>query len=105
MVAALLHSWHPFGTGRLLNWLTFLAIAVPAVAAAVIGYGAQREFGQLADRSRRMESRLLDTRRRMVAADSVAAMQSLAMTAEQQMRGETADWYSLVHLHKPDVPA
>lgn len=104
VIAALLHAWDPFAKGGLLNGVTFLAIAVPAIASAVTGYGAQREFAELADRSRRMEIRLLDTRARMSAADSLETMQTLAYTAEQQLRGETADWYALVHLHKPEVP-
>jgi hypothetical protein len=87
------------------SWLGLLAVALPSLAAAVSGYGAQREFGQLADRSRRMEARLTVTRRHLCEVDTLDAMQTLALTAEQQMRGETADWYSLVRLHRPDVPA
>jgi hypothetical protein len=102
---AFLDSWDPFGTGTGYKLVGFLAVAIPAFAAAVSGYGALREFGQLADKSRRMTDRLTDTIRRMESADSLEALQNLAFTAEQQMRGDTADWYSLVRLHKPDVPA
>jgi hypothetical protein len=52
-----------------------------------------------------MEARLTVTRRHLCEVDTLDAMQTLALTAEQQMRGETADWYSLVRLHRPDVPA
>jgi hypothetical protein len=104
VAVAVLDSWSPFGAGGR-SWLGLLAVAIPAFAAAASGYGGQREFGQLADRSRRMEARLTGTRLRVEEVVGLDALQPLALTAEQQMRGETADWYSLVRLHKPDVPA
>jgi hypothetical protein len=104
VTVTLLDAWDPFGTRAALNSLGFLAVAIPGFAAAASGYSAQREFGQLADRSRRMEFRLRETGRLLDAAEGLEAIQTLALTAEQQIRGETADWYSLVRLHKPDVP-
>jgi SMODS and SLOG-associating 2TM effector domain 1 len=102
---AFVHSLDPFGASAFRDWMGSLSVAIPAVAAAVSGYSGQREFGQLADRSRRMEVRLRATAGRLRLADSLDSIQALALTAEQQIRGETADWYSLVRLHKPDVPA
>jgi hypothetical protein len=104
IVVVVLDGVNRFGAvGR--SWLGLLAVAIPSLAAAASGYGGQREFSQLADRSRRTEARLTETRRHVCEVDSLDAMQTLALTAEQQLRGETADWYSLVRLHKPDVPA
>ena len=77
---------------------------MPAVAAAVSGYAAHREYRQLADRSRHMVERLGDASRRLEMADSLAALQGLAVSTEQLMRGENSDWYALVHLHELDVP-
>lgn len=103
VVVAVLHVLDAYPP--LSEWFTFSAIAIPAAAAAISGFGAQREYGQLADRSRRMVVQLTETSQQMQKVDSIETLRHLALIAEQQLRGEAADWYSLVHIHKPDVPA
>jgi hypothetical protein len=52
-VAALLHSLGVGGTpARPFEWWDFLAIAIPAVAGALSGYAAQRDYTRRAERSR-----------------------------------------------------
>ena len=105
VAAAVLHSVGALGSSRWSELVAFGSVIIPAVAAAVSGYSAHREFGQHATRSRHMVARLRSAKTDMEAAETLAAVRGIAINAEQLMRGEAADWYALVHLHEFDVPA
>ncbi|MBV8194533.1 MAG: DUF4231 domain-containing protein [Candidatus Dormibacteraeota bacterium] len=84
--------------------LSFVSVALPTIAAGVGAYIAHREFAQLANRSRHMVARLVESRRLLEQADTVMRIRRSAIAIEQLLRGETSDWYALVHLHPLEVP-
>jgi hypothetical protein len=104
-LVALLHSMH------LLEWHSepdvwgFLSVVIPAIGAALSGYGAQREYARLAERSRLMISRLKEARDLVEDSTRLSSLQRATRTTELLMRSETADWYEVVRLHNFEVPA
>jgi hypothetical protein len=83
----------------------YLSVVIPAIGAALSGYGAQREYSRLAERSRLMVVRLKDMRQSVTEAESLAALRKAARRTELLMRSETADWYDVVRMHDLEVPA
>jgi len=101
IVAAVLHSLGVFGKFEVLG---FLSVVVPAVGAAVSGYAAHREFAHTAQRSQHVAARLREVRAVLETAESLATVQELALSAEQLMRGESAEWYAYVQIHEMELP-
>ena len=54
----------------------YLSIIIPAIGATLSGYGAQREYARLAERSRLMLFRLLEVRRDVAEAKDLPALQA-----------------------------
>jgi hypothetical protein len=100
IVAAVSHSIGLFGEPA-----AFASVAIPAVAGAISAYAAHREYAQQGTRSQHMAARLQEAERLMKAASSLDAVQQIAVSTEQIMRGETSDWFALVRLHEPEIPA
>lgn len=104
-LVALLHSMH------LLEWHSgpdvwgYLSVVIPAIGAALSGYGAQREYARLAERSRLMVSRLKAARELVEDSKRLSSLQRATRSTELLMRSETADWYDVVRLHDFEVPA
>ena len=102
---ALLHSM------QLLEWHSapdvwgYLSVVIPAIGAALSGYGAQREYARLAERSRLMVSRLKEARALVEDSKQLVSLQRATRSTELLMRSETADWYDVVRLHDFEVPA
>ncbi len=82
-----------------------LSVVIPAIGAALSGYGAQREYARLAERSRLMVARLNDARELVKDSKRLSSLQRAARSTELLMRSETADWYDVVRLHDFEVPA
>ena len=83
----------------------YLSVVIPAIGAALSGYGAQREYARLAERSRLMVSRLTEARELVEDSKRLSSLQRATRTTELLMRSETADWYDVVRLHDFEVPA
>ena len=83
----------------------YLSVVIPAIGAALSGYGAQREYARLAERSRLMVARLNDARELVEDSKRLSSLQRAARSTELLMRSETADWYDVVRLHDFEVPA
>jgi len=104
-VVALLHSMHLLvGRSEPEVW-GYLSVVIPAIGAALSGYGAQREYARLAERSRLMVARLNDARELVKDSKRLSSLQRAARSTELLMRSETADWYDVVRLHDFEVPA
>jgi SMODS and SLOG-associating 2TM effector domain 3 len=104
-VVALLHSMHLLvGRSEPDVW-GYLSVVIPAIGAALSGYGAQREYARLAERSRLMVARLRDAREMVGDAKRLSSLQRATRSTELLMRSETADWYDVVRLHDFEVPA
>lgn len=104
-LVALLHSM------RLLEGRTepdvwgYLSVVIPAIGAALSGYGAQREYARLAERSRLMVARLSDAKDLVEDSKRLSSLQRATRSTELLMRSETADWYDVVRLHDFEVPS
>jgi len=104
-LAALFHSMNILVKPSEPDFWGYLSIIIPAIGAALSGYGAQREYARLAERSRLMAFRLREVRQHVADARDLAALQQAALGAALQMQAETADWYDVVRLHDFEVPA
>lgn len=80
--------------------LTFLAISLPAAAAAMEGIRAHREYSRLARFSENMAVALKDLDQRLQGVVSPQAMESLLREAEELMLRETQGWLMLMRFVK-----
>jgi len=104
-LVALLHSMHLLEGNSEPDVWGFLSVVIPAIGAALSGYGAQREYARLAERSRLMVSRLREAKDLVEDSTRLSSLQRAARSTELLMRSETADWYEVVRLHDFEVPA
>lgn len=75
---------------------TFLAIVLPAVAAALAGIRSQREFQRNAKRSLEMVNHLEDIRSELAGAETASEFSAGLREAEAAMAEENADWRVVV---------
>jgi hypothetical protein len=106
LVAAVLH----LGSGRIgltVSWwegtLILLSIGLPALAGALRGIGAQREYMRNADRSRNMALHLHATKRRMERAPDLSYIRHIAEEAQLLMLGENRDWFVVMQFHDVEL--
>jgi SMODS and SLOG-associating 2TM effector domain 1 len=104
-LVALLHSMHLLQPGSTPDVWGYLSVVVPAIGAALSGYGAQREYARLAERSRLMVSRLREATDLVEESKKVTSLQRATRSTELLMRSESADWYDVVRLHDFEVPS
>jgi hypothetical protein len=104
-LAALFHSMNILMNPAEPDVWGYMSIIIPAIGAALSGYGAQREYARLAERSRLMVFHLLEARRLVAEAKDLPALQQTARGTALLMQAETADWYDVVRLHDFEVPA
>ena len=103
---ALLHSLGTAGTAsRPFKWWDFLAIAIPGIAAALGGYGAQRDYLRHAERSKLFAVTLDSASERLLTAGSLQDVQQAALSVSRAMRSEATDWYTVVHSQDVELPA
>jgi hypothetical protein len=103
---ALLHSLGAADTtSRPFKWWDFLAIAIPGTAAALGGYGAQRDYLRHAERSKVFAVTLDSAGERLLAAGSLQDVQQAALIVSHAMRSEASEWYSVVHSQDVELPA
>jgi len=105
-LAALLHSLGAASTpSQPFKWWDFLAIAIPGVAAALGGYGAQRDYLRHAERSKLFASTLESAADRLLTAGSLGDVQQAALSVSRAMRSEATDWYTVVHFQDVELPS
>lgn len=104
-LAALFHSMNLFVARSEPDVWGYLSIVIPAIGAALSGYGAQREYARLAERSRFMVFRLKEVRELVKDSRQLPSLQRAARSAGLLMQAETADWYDVVRLHDFEIPA
>ncbi len=105
-MVALFHSlsWFEPPSGRPDIW-GYLSVVIPAIGAALAGYGAQREYARQAERSAMMVIRLAEARQMLEDISDLAGLRRAARSIELLMRSDTADWYDVVRLHDFELPA
>ena len=105
-LAALLHSLGTASTSsQPFKWWDFLAIVIPGVAAALGGYGAQRDYARHAERSRLFAFTLESAADRLLTAGSLEDVQQAALSVSRAMRSEATDWYTVVHSQDVELPS
>jgi hypothetical protein len=105
-LAALLHSLGVGSTrSQPFKWWDFMAVAIPAVAAALGAYGAQRDYLRHAERSRLFASVLDDGTTQLMAAQDLSDIQQAALGVSRSMRSEATDWYSVVRVQDAELPS
>jgi hypothetical protein len=106
-LAALLHSLGGFAdiAPRLVTLWDFLAIVIPGIAAALGGYGAQRDYLRHAERSKLFAFTLDSAADRLLTAGSLQEVQQAALSISRAMRSEATDWYTVVHSQDAEVPS
>jgi hypothetical protein len=103
---ALLHSLNTGGTSsKPFKWWDFLAIAIPGMAAALGGYGAQREYVRHGERSRLFAVTLDSASDRLLTAATLPDVQQAALGVSRAMRSEATDWYEVVHSQDVELPS
>lgn len=102
IVAAFVHST------RLLehdpDYIAFISLIVPAVAAALGGYSAQRDYARDAIRSETMARSLAGLIDEVNRADTLEGLRQVAQRIDITMQGEAVDWYAAARLREPEVP-
>ncbi|HEU4349755.1 MAG TPA: hypothetical protein VFR35_18410 [Actinoplanes sp.] len=89
---------------RVAPMLLLLATTAPALATALSGIRAQREFLRNAENSRQMANHLKVLRRRMAMASDLPAIQNLTHTMGLLMLDENQDWYATMEPHDLEMP-
>ena len=104
-VAALLHSLSKGSADTpTLHTVDYLSIVIPAVGAALSGYGAQRDYARHAERSARFAVDLAEARDQLRNAQSLRDIQQVALSVRRLMRGEATDWYTAVRRQDVEPP-
>lgn len=82
-----------------LEWsdlLVFLAISLPALAAAISGIRVQREYERNAERYSGMRKIMEGLRARMESAADLGTVRGIAIETEELMLQENSDWFALM---------
>ncbi len=104
VVAAFVHSTAWLHNEHHADYLGFISLIVPASAAALSGYAAQRDFSRQLIRSATMSGRLRKAAGDLERAQDLAELRHLALRVDLILQGESADWYTAVRLHEVEVP-
>lgn len=87
---------------RIVAWL---AISIPACAAALAGYSAQREYLRSSLRYGRIADSLDGANRRVLAATDRGKVREIAATVDLMLRQERGEWFGTAALHDLELPA
>jgi len=102
LAVALARAFQLVGSGGQ-NVLLLLSTITPALATALSGIRAQREYLQQAESSRQMANQLKVLRRRMRVAPDLASLQAITNTTGMLMVDENRDWYATMRPHDFEV--
>ena len=83
--------------------VAYLSIALPALAGALRGIGAQREHLRNVRRSGQMARYLAIIRKRMDRASNLTSVHALARQAEAVMLEENSDWFLTMEGHDVEL--
>ena len=105
LLAAMLHALEVGGHGEqgsvftISNLLVMLALSLPALAGALSGFRAQREYDRNAERFSAMVPYLRAIADRTRSAPDLPALRLAALEAESVMLEETQDWFMVMKFH------
>ena len=105
LVIAILHVALPGPEDWGKQLVSLLAIGIPACAAALAGYSAQREYHRNSLRYGQMSDSLTEANKLMLAAADHAKVREIAGTVNRMLRQERGEWFGTAALHDLEVPA
>lgn len=106
LLAAALHlAFYFLGHEWLEAPITFAAIVLPAIGAAIGGIRTHREYSRLAKRSENMVQSLTEMKDNLERADTIDEFETLLREIEQVMLIETQDWLMLMRFAKLETAA
>jgi hypothetical protein len=85
--------------------VSWLAISIPAGAAALAGYSSQREYHRHSLRYCRVADSLADANDLMLAAADHAKVRQIAASVDRLLRQERGEWFGTAALHDLELPA
>lgn len=104
-LAAVFHSLRFLQSDSGYDVWGYLSVIIPAIAAAIAGDSAQRDYTRLAERSKAMVRRLREVRKLIDDSGHWASLQDAARKTELLMGSETAEWYEVIRLKDLELPA
>jgi len=105
VVIAIVHVTMPGPEDWFKHIVSLLAISIPACAAALVGYNAQREHLRNSQRYGRMVDGLVRANALMLAAGDQAHIRDVASTVDRMLREERGEWFGTVRLYELELPA
>ena len=103
VVTAFVHSTGWLHSEHHPDYLGFLSLIVPAAAAALSGYAAQRDYARRAIRSATMETRLRAAETHLSSVNGMPELRQAALSIDLILQGEAADWYTAVRVREVDI--
>jgi SMODS and SLOG-associating 2TM effector domain 1 len=105
IVVALVHVSTEAETLWLRELISWLSITIPAWAAAIGGYLAQRDHHRHVIRYQQTAERLARLRAMMLRAPNLDEVRHVAGLVDQLMRQECGEWFGVVRLQDLELPA
>ncbi len=87
------------------NWITFLAITLPALGAAIHAIGKQLEYERIAKRSEKMAAELDKLLERAKKSNTMDELRTIVQQAIQTVNLETFEWWALISFTFPEIVA
>jgi SMODS and SLOG-associating 2TM effector domain 3/SMODS and SLOG-associating 2TM effector domain 1 len=104
VVAALVHAMHWVHNEHGVDSVDFMSVLVPAAAAGLGGYAAQRDYARLAIRSSAMARVLNRAVDDLQDAQTMDELLRIVQRIEDTLEGESSDWYAAARLREPELP-
>jgi hypothetical protein len=110
IVLAVLHFYgvgaqpHQLAVVVIGNWITFLAIILPAWGAAVHAIMTQLEYERISIRSKRMANALRIVAERCERAATLEALRKVVRDGERAVGIENHEWWVLLSFRPPELP-
>jgi hypothetical protein len=104
VVTALVHAMHWVHDENGVNGVDFMSVLVPAAAAGLGGYAAQRDYARVAIRSSAMARVLNRAVDDLQDAETMDELLRIVQRIEDTLEGEASDWYAAARLREPELP-
>jgi O-antigen/teichoic acid export membrane protein len=104
LLAAVLHAVDARRDETAPEYWAYVSIVVPALAAAITGYAAQREHLRAAKRADKTARDLERAERDLADVTTHEGLRDVASRIDVMLQGESADWYSLATTHNLELP-
>jgi hypothetical protein len=104
VVVALVHAMNWVHEDAGVQSVDFISVLVPAAAAGLGGYAAQRDYARVAIRSSAMARVLGRAVDELQGAKTMDELLRIVQRIEDTLEGEASDWYAAARLREPELP-